>query len=60
MASDPIKQLAAELNKVIEEKNKHQTEPLTWKFAEDCFKIKKFWIYRFLKAVCYLLQNYHL
>ena len=52
MASDPIKKLAAELSKVIEEKNKHKTQPLTWKFAEDCFKIKKFWIYRLLEAVC--------
>ena len=60
MASEPIKKFAAELSKVIEEKNKHKIQPLTWKFAEDCFKIGKFWIYRLLKAVSNVVQNYHL
>ena len=60
MASDPTKDLAENLNKVIIERRKTKTEPLKWKFAEDCFEIGKFWMYRLLKAVCYVVQNYHL
>ena len=52
MASDPIKKLAEQLNKVIIERRKTKTEPLKWAFAEDCFKIGKFWKYRLLNAVC--------
>ena len=51
MASDPTKDLAENLNKVIIERRKTKTQPLKWKFAEDCFKIGKFWIYRLLEAV---------
>ena len=48
VSSTSLNDLALELNNIIREKRKQNTEPLSWEFAEKCYKTQCFYIYRSL------------
>ena len=46
MSSTTINDLALEIKKCIIAKRKQHTEPLSWEFAQKCYKVGTFCIYR--------------
>ena len=46
MSSTSINDLAHEIKKCIIAKRKQHTEPLSWEFAQKCYKVQCFPIYR--------------